>query len=305
MIHKMIVLKKPRPLRYILFGLFLSGCFLLSLVAQQDRYLSAVLSRMFLSAAMAVGLDICTGIAGQLSLGQASFMAAGAYVCAFTTVHLTSPAAPLIGLLAGIAAAGLMAVLTGIPVLRLKGDYLAVATLGLGEITRIFLENFTPFGGAAGMFHIPLFSNAPSCFLTMAVALAFAFCFVRSKAGLYCKAISCDEKAAGAAGVSTFGLKLIAFVAAACVCAMAGGMYSGLAGFIGPRDFAFTRSTDILAAVVLGGPGSIIGPAIAAMALELTSALLQPVAELRMILYAVLLIVAAILRYRKKGAVRA
>ncbi len=279
---------------------------LLTLLLHRDAYAAAILSRMFVAALMAAGLDLCVGLAGQLSLGQAAFMAAGAYGCGAVTLMLggagsLKTAGFALGLLAGVAAAALVAAAVGGVVLRLKGDYLAVATLGLGEIARVFFENFTPLGGAAGLYKIPRFTTPELSYAAAFLCGAFGLWFARSKSGVLCRAMGQDETAAASVGINPMRMKLLAFALGAAATGLAGGLYAGLLGFISPRDFTFARSVDILAAVVIGGAGTVVGPMLAAMLIEALSAMLQGVANIRMILYALILIVVTIIKYTKKG----
>ncbi len=277
------------------------GALALLLLFDRDGYSSAVLSRMLMAAVMAGGLDLCVGMAGQLSLGQAVFMATGAYSCAAVTRTFSGGFGELAGLVAGAVCAAAVALPLGAVVLRLRGDYLAVATMGLGEITRVVLENSKALGGAAGLYDIPRFTTPLTAYLVAFGCATGCLWFAGSRRGMLCRAMGQDETAAEAVGVNTFGVKLLAFTLAAGLTGLAGGLYAGLLGFISPKDFTFARSVDILAAVVIGGTGTIIGPMLAAMALEALAALLQGAANLRMIVYALILIGYTIIRYRGKG----
>ncbi len=273
----------------------------LLLLLNRDGYASAVLSRMLIAAVMAGGLDLCVGMAGQLSLGQAVFMAAGAYVCAAVTRAFSGGFGEIAGLAAGAVCAAAVALPLGAVVLRLRGDYLAVATMGLGEIARVVLENTKALGGAAGLYDIPRFTTPLAAYLAAFGCATGCLWFAKSRRGMLCRAMGQDETAAQAVGVNTFGVKLLAFTLAAGLTGLAGGLYAGLLGFISPKDFTFARSVDILAAVVIGGTGTVLGPMLAAMALEALAALLQGAANLRMIVYAIILIGYTIIRYKGKG----
>ncbi|MFA9379611.1 MAG: branched-chain amino acid ABC transporter permease [Acetanaerobacterium sp.] len=271
------------------------------LLLDRDGYSSAVFSRMLLAAVMAGGLDLCVGMAGQLSLGQAVFMAAGAYCCAGVTRAASGGFGAAAGLLLGGVCAAAIALPLGAVVLRLKGDYLAVATMGLGEIVRVLLENSTALGGVSGLYDIPRFTTPLTAYLIAFLCATGGLWFAGSRRGFLCRAMGQDETAAAAVGVNTMGMKLLAFTLAAGMTGLAGGLYAGLLGFISPKDFTFARSVDILAAVVIGGTGTIIGPMLAAMAIEALAAMLQGVANLRMILYALILIIYTIIKYTGKG----
>ena len=263
-----------------------------------EQFVVAILIRVLIAVILAVGLNLTAGVAGQLSLGHAAFMAVGAYSCAEFSICYPSPAAPVIGIIVGAVCAGCLALLIGMPVLRLNGDYLAVATLGLGEITRIALENMSVVGGAAGLYAIPKYTSLWGAALVAVLALFLCKAFMNSKMGLFCRAVREDELSAGSMGVNTFAVKLTAFVMSAAVAGVAGGLYGGMMGFISPRDFGFPRSVDMIAAVVLGGAGSFWGVILAAVGLETTSLLLQPISELRMVIFGFLLIATVIIRQK-------
>ncbi len=290
---------RQRMTRVPILAVCIAGLCLL-LLFDRDAYASAVLSRMLLAAIMACGLDLCVGVAGQLSLGHAVFMASGAYSCAAVTRAWQGSLGIAAGAALGGVCAAAVALLLGAVVLRLRGDYLAVATMGLGEITRVLLENCAPLGGAGGMFDIPRFTSPVGAYFAAVGCAGCALWFVRSRRGFLCRAVGQDETAAASVGVNPMAGKLMAFTLGAAMTGLAGGMYAGLLGFISPRDFTFARSVDILAAVVIGGAGSIIGPMLAAMAIEALAAMLQSVANLRMIAYALILIVYTIIKYTKK-----
>lgn len=281
------------------FVILLGASLAAAVVSQASPYASAIFCRMAVAAAMAAGLDVCAGLAGQLSLGQAAFMSAGAYAMAVCTAKLNSHGI-LWGFAGAVAAGAVLAVISGFGVLKLKGDYLSVCTLALGEITRVVAENTSALGGAGGFYNIPRFTNPINSFVVLALCLSAAVWFSKTGAGFKCRAMGQSEEGAKSIGISPFAMKLTAFTLAGVITAVAGGAYAGITGFISPKDFTFSRSVDILAAVVLGGKGTIIGPAAAAMAIELAAAVLQPVANLRMIIYALLLITVTLYKHRTK-----
>lgn len=252
---------------------------------------------------MAMGLDICTGVSGQVSLGQAGFMAIGGYSAAKIMQVYTSGFHLTLAFVIAIVITALLSFVIGFFILRLKGDYLSIATMALGEIICLFFETSEFFGKARGLFNITKYNNLYLSFGLFAITLCLGLYFINSKLGFLCHATGQDEIAAKSIGINTVNLKIAAFVLSAVICAVAGVLYSGTLGFIAPGDFDFGRSTDCLAAVILGGPRTIIGPCVAAAIIELTTIFLQPIAEYRMIIYGVLLIYFAGVRYkeRKKG----
>ena len=279
--------------------------FILVCALSVDPFYSSAAMRVITASIMAVGLDICTGLAGQLSMGQAAFMGIGAYAASVITSKVPCNwFFYFCGLLAAVLACAFFALIVGTPVLSLSGDYLALATLGFGEIVRIVLENLKYTGGAAGLYHIPLYSTPALCYSFFVAAILLARHLKYSKLGLFCTAVSDDEKAASACGVPAKKIKVTAFTLSAILCGGAGFLYAGYMGFIGPGDFAFAKSIDVLAAVILGGPGTILGPALAAAALEMLTISLQQLSKFRMLIFAVVLIIVTIIRYKKGGKKR-
>lgn len=296
-----VTLGNKRKIRLGNTAVVLGAAFVLTAAFSFHPYVSAVLSRMYLAAMMAAGLDLCAGVAGQLSLGQGAFMALGAYPAAMVMLRCPTPAGIAAGILTGAAAGCLTAFLLGRPILRLTGDYLSMATVGIGEMTRIFFENNAFFGGSGGILGIPRFTNPMLCYVFLVCSTLFCLFMVKTDLGLFCKALSCDQKAADSCGVPVLRVKTAAFCISGTICAAAGALYAGLTGYVSPEDFTFLRSVDIVAAVVLGGPGTIIGPVAAALFLEAAGILLQSFGSYRMILYGLLLVTAGVLRYRKSG----
>lgn len=280
--------------------LFLLLLLLLLIPLQKNQYFHLIIMRVFISCIMAMGLDICTGVSGQVSLGQAGFMAIGAYIAAKVMQTYSSVGYLTLSFLLAIGITGALAYAIGFFILRLKGDYLGIATMALGEIICLFFETSDFFGRSRGLFNISKYNSLAVSFFVFVVVLLLGFWFIESKVGFLCHATGQDEIAAKSIGVQTVNLKIAAFVMSAVVCAVAGVLYSGTLGFIAPGDFDFGKSTDCLAAVVLGGPRTIIGPCIAAAVIELTTILLQPIAAYRMVIYGVLLVYFAVVRYKPK-----
>lgn len=207
---------------------------------------------------------------GLLSLANAGFMAIGAYVSAVLTVYAGVPF-PL-SLLAGALSAALVGWLLGLPVLRLRDVYLAIATLGFGEIVRIVAVSFDKFtgltllGGAQGLAGIPKLTTPWALLATLALAVFFLVQFHRSRAGRALAAIRRDENVAASMGIDVFRHKMLAFVLGAFIAGLAGGFSAHLTRFVGPTDFGFNQAVNILAYVVLGGvthwSGALVGAAI-------------------------------------------
>ena len=246
---------------------------------------------------MAVSLNLINGYTGQFSLGHAGFMAVGAYVGIVLTTNFHLPFA--VALLAGGVAAGFLGFLIGIPTLRLRGDYLAIATLGLGEIIRVVIMNIDYVGGAAGFKGIPHHTNFAWVFFLMLFALFFIKNFVNSNHGRACLAIRENEIAAESMGVNTTKFKVMAFTIGAAFAGVAGGLFAHCFYLVSPNSFTFMQSFNYLIMVVLGGLGSITGAIAGAFVVTFISAILADWPEYRMIIYALALIL--LMFYRPQG----
>ncbi|MBP8598714.1 MAG: branched-chain amino acid ABC transporter permease [Selenomonas sp.] len=246
---------------------------------------------------MAVSLNLINGYTGQFSLGHAGFMAIGAYVSVICTTNLHLPFA--VALLAGAVGAGVLGFLIGLPTLRLRGDYLAIATLGLGEIIRIVIMNIDYVGGAAGFKGIPHNTTFAWVFLIMLASLFFIKNFVNSTHGRACLAIRENEIAAESMGVNTTKYKVVAFTIGAAFAGIAGGLFAHCFYIINPSSFTFMQSFNYLIMVVMGGLGSITGSIAGAFVVTFISAALANWPEFRMIIYALALIL--LMFYRPQG----
>ncbi|MBR6889333.1 MAG: branched-chain amino acid ABC transporter permease, partial [Selenomonadaceae bacterium] len=226
---------------------------------------------------MSASLNLINGYTGQFSLGHAGFMAVGAYVGVVATVKFGLPL--IVALILGAIAAGCLGFLIGLPTLRLRGDYLAIATLGLGEIIRIVIMNIDYVGGAAGFKGIPHLTNFTWVFFVMLVTLFFIKNFVNSSHGRACIAIRENEIAAEAMGVNTTKYKVMAFTLGAAFAGVAGGMFAHQFYLISPTSFTFLSSFNYLIMVVMGGMGSITGSIAGAFVVTFISAALASFPE--------------------------
>ena len=262
---------------------------------------------------LAVSLNLINGFTGQFSIGHAGFMALGAYGSAMFSLHVGSgwvtrlqaaglplpiAAAPalLMALLLGGLLAALAGYLVGLPSLRLRGDYLAIVTLGFGEIIRVLILNIDVIGGARGLPGIPNWANVFWVGVGVAAVLALSRNLAHSTHGRALFAIRDDEVAAEALGVDTTSYKVLAFVLGAFFAGVAGGLFAHFLSYLNPNSFTFIKSIEVIAMVVLGGMGSISGSVLAAVLLTLLPEVLRPVKEYRMVLYSVMLIVLMITR---------
>ena len=246
---------------------------------------------------LAVSLNLINGYTGQFSIGHAGFMAVGAYTSAVITVKLGLPYE--LGLVVATISAGVLGFLIGLPTLRLNGDYLAIATLGLGEIIRICILNIDYVGGASGLMGIPRLTTFAYVFWIMIAVIFFIKNFKNSAPGRCCLAIRENEIAADTMGINTTKYKVLAFTSGASFAGTAGALFSHYFFLAHPASFTFMRSFDILTMVVLGGLGSMTGSITSAILLTFISAFLSDFPEWRMIIYSVTMII--LMLYRPQG----
>lgn len=246
---------------------------------------------------LAVSLNLINGFTGQFSIGHAGFMAVGAYVSAVLSVKFGFSF--VIAILGASAAAAVLGFVIGLPTLRLNGDYLAIATLGLGEIIRITILNIPYVGGASGFMGIPRNTTFTWVFFLTIFTVFFIKNLINSSHGRACISIRENEIAAEAMGIDTTKYKVLAFTIGAAFAGMAGALFSHYFYIAHPASFTFMKSFDILTMVVLGGLGSITGSITAAVLLTFISAALAGFPEWRMVIYSLLLIILMI--YRPQG----
>ncbi len=270
---------------------------------QMNSYYRDVAIDIGIAIILAVSLNLINGHTGQFSLGHAGFMSVGAYVAAMTTLALqrsfgvdSLPWLFLPALIVGGLVAALTGWLVGMPSLRLRGDYLAIVTLGFGEIIRVVFQNVEAAGGASGLSGIPKLSGLAWTFGLAAVTVYVVGCLVKSTYGRGFIAVHDDEVAASSMGLNPTRYKVTAFVIGAFFAGIAGGLYSHHKTFISPQGFDFMKSFEVVVMVILGGMGRTAGVIVAAVVLTLLSEQLRSAAELRMILYALLIIVLMITR---------
>lgn len=257
-----------------------------------NPYYSGILTMVCINVILAVSLNLATGFLGQLVLGHAGFMSVGAYAASLFTMYSGLPqiiSFPIALLVGGLVAV-VFGVIIGVPALRLKGDYLAILTLGFGEIIRVLILAVPFTGGAAGLSGIPLLTTFTYVFILAILTVGIIFAFIHSRHGRAVIAIREDEIAAEAAGINTTYYKLLAFVMAAFFAGVAGGLYAHHIGVLDPGKFNFNYSVEILIMVVLGGMGSITGSVIAAVVLTLLPEALRGFSEYRMLIYSIILI---------------
>lgn len=281
-----------------LFSLILTFVVIQILISTNiiNDYLQATLATICINIILAVSLNLITGFTGQFSLGHAGFMSIGAYTCALITMRIPTIYGFILGVFSGAILAAIIGVLVGLPTLRLRGDYLAMATLGMSEIIRIVFENLEITNGPAGLNGIPRFVNWTWLFILTAGTVLAITNFLKSSHGRACISIREDEIAAEAMGINTTKYKVMAFTIGAFCAGIAGAVYASYFYFIKPNLFGFAKSIDILVIIVFGGLGSISGSILSAILLALISTYLQSFPEIRMILYSLLLIIIMVFR---------
>ncbi len=247
---------------------------------------------------LAVSLNVVNGFTGQFSIGHAGFMAIGAYTAAkivMSTRDLAVSATHeqaifVVALVCGMITAAIAGFVVGMPSLRLRGDYLAIVTLGFNEIIRVIIENTEFLGMATGISGLPKLTSLGWVGLGVAVTIVVSYRLLRSTHGRALLAIREDEVAAEAMGVDTTGYKVRAFVIAAALAGLAGGLLVFRIQLCTPKSFTFIKSIEVVAMVVLGGLGSISGSALAALVLTVLLEFLRQFSEYRMVVYSLLLI---------------
>jgi branched-chain amino acid transport system permease protein len=286
------------------------------LEAHVIEYAMRIILLCGINAIAAVGLNLINGTTGQFSIGHAGFMAIGAYTTSYLVIHLEDllyadqiGALPffsaafvfLVALSFGALAAALVGVLVGVPSLRLRGDYLAIVTLGFGEIIRLLFNNTAALGGATGYSGeraagLPIYTNFFWVAGLSVVIIGLLANLTHSSYGRALTAIREDEIAAEAVGIPTTRFKVLAFVISAAATGVAGGLYAHLQSTIQPDDFKFDRSIDMLVMIIVGGLGSVTGAVLGAFFVGITLELTRDLAQYRLVVYALLLILLMLFR---------
>ncbi|MBE6349706.1 MAG: branched-chain amino acid ABC transporter permease [Spirochaetaceae bacterium] len=259
-----------------------------------DAYTAQIISLGGINAIMAISVNVVCGITGQLSLGQAGFMAIGSYVTIILTQTCGFPM-PVSIVIAALVTM-IFGILIGFPTLKLQGDYLAIVTLGFGEIIRVVLVNLKSItGGANGLrFTTLLVARSDLAYFIVIGMLVLVIVllqnFVRSTYGRAILAVREDEIAANSNGIDVFKYKMIGFAIASCIAGIGGALYAPFIGFVKPEMASFNRSIDYLIFVVLGGMGSVSGAVIAAFVLTYLQEFLRFLQDYRLLIYPLILI---------------
>lgn len=263
-----------------------------------DYYLQ-ILLMVGIFITLTLGLNLINGFCGQFSLGHAGFWGVGAYASAVYSVYfhlpISTPLNMIIAIVVGFLAAALCGLIIGIPCLRLRGDYLAIATLGFGEIIRIGIMNTEAVGGPRGFTDIPRWANIYWVYAIALLVIVFMLNLKSSTHGRAIISIREDEIAAENMGVNLFHYKLFSFTVGAGIAGIAGALFAHTQQYLNPNNFNFMWSVIILVMVILGGLGSVTGSVIGAVILTLIPEIMRgmggQVSEWRMTIYALLLIV--------------
>ncbi|MGA7880700.1 MAG: branched-chain amino acid ABC transporter permease [Terrimicrobiaceae bacterium] len=294
-------------------------CGVLSLfVTKISPYYYDIIIGVGINIILAASLNLVNGYTGQFSLGHAGFMAVGAYFSSWLTLSfgyllglgaLGTTTAYVVALIAGGLLAAFTGLAVGIPSLRLRGDYLAIVTLGFNEIIKGVIQNAEPLGAQRGLGGMAQHTNFFWTYAFAAVTVYVVLSLVHSTYGSGFLAVRDDEIAAEAMGINTTKYKVLAFVIGAFFAGVAGGLYAHFKQFVHPEGFNFLRSFDIVVMVILGGMGSTAGVCFAAVLLTILPEWLRavagspwlpewlrPIAENRMILYSLLLIILMLTR---------
>ena len=263
---------------------------------------------------LAVSLNLINGFTGQFSIGHAGFYAVGAYTSAALVRYAGPPVRVLVsslpavaqdavlllmGLLGAALVAGLAGLAVGIPSLRLRGDYLAIVTLGFGEIIRVLILNIDAIGGARGFSGIPQLSNFFWVYLFVLITIATVHNLVDSSYGRAFVSIRDDEIAAEAMGVDTTRFKVLSFVISSMFAGIAGGLFGHFTMYLHPNSFTFVASFYVIIMIVIGGLGSIEGAVLGAVVFTVVLEMFRGFGAFRLINFSVLLVL--IMIYRPEG----
>lgn len=305
--ERLISLLDDKKRRYSAYAVLIAVTLLVPFVG--DTYVMEILANSFFYIVLCLGLNIVVGFAGLLDLGYAAFFAVGAYTTGILTSHygwnfwLTIPAAMVFSTIAGVIIGG--------PTLRLRSDYLAIVTLGFGEITRIAARNLKDIsGGPSGLIGIsrPSFFGLEliqiqhyyyAFFVLVLLAVFVSYRLQHSRLGRAWQYVREDEDAAEAMGIDRVAIKLYAYIIGAVFAGVAGCFFAAKMTAISPDSFQFMQSATILMAVVLGGMGKIPGMVVGALALILFPEVFREIGSMRMLVFGIVLI--AMMIFRPQG----
>lgn len=274
---------------YILISLLISSKVL------NDFYIR-ILMMVGINIILATALNLVIGFTGQLVLGFAGFMSVGAYMSSVLTMKFQFPFLP--ALILGGCMAAIFGLLVGIPTLRLRGDYLAITTLGFGEIIRVLIVNIDYLGGPRGLPAIPKYTTYTWIYIICILSVLIIYYIIHSTHGRAMISVREDEIASESMGINTTVSKISAFTIAAFFAGIAGGLYAHFLMFIDPKSFDWLKSFEIVTFVVAGGMGSLTGSILSAGSLTLLPEILRlfGFSKYRMLMYAILLLILMLFR---------
>jgi branched-chain amino acid transport system permease protein len=299
---------------WALLGIAALYVFRLGLESIATEYVQRIVLLAGINIILAVGLNLINGTTGQFSIGHAGFMAVGAYGAAFVGVKIAPVVQSVLGhgalanavifnlaLLIGAVLAGATGLIVGMPSLRLRGDYLAVVTLGFGEIIRILFNNAKFLGAATGYFGddpagLPPYTNFFWVYGYAALVVMLIYNLTFSQTGRSLTAIREDEIAAEAMATPTTRLKVTAFAISAATAGIAGGLFAHMQAGVRPEDFRFEKSIDMVVMIIVGGLGSISGAILGGIFVAVSLELMRDLQQYRLVLYALLLILIMLVR---------
>lgn len=291
----------PGPLALRPWWLLVAAALLVVPQVLGNAYYVHVLVFSGIAIILALGLNLLLGFAGQISLAQAAFWGIGAYTSAIVTTKFG--VSPWLALPIDLLVTMFFGVLVALPAVKVKGHYLAIITISINEIVRMVFVNWRGVtGGAIGLLGIPRLTLGATVLrdetqfyyvvlIALALCTAFASWLIRSPVGSTFRAIREDEIAAEAAGIRLSAYKLLAFVICAAYAGVAGWLYAHYMAYLSPEVFSLNESTMLLAMAVLGGLGSLWGPAIGALLLTISRELLRSLQSFQLIAYGIMIVV--------------
>ena len=260
-----------------------------------SQYYVGILILICINLLAVLGLSLMTGFTGLFNFGQAGFLAVGAYTSTILTTRYSVPF--LLALAAGMFVSVVTSFIIGLPTLRLKGDYFAIATLGFAEVVRLLVENLEKLtGGSRGIPRIPTVTTLPLSLGASVIALWLVSNYVRSRHGRNCVAVREDELAAESIGIDSFRYKQIVFAINAALAGLSGGLLAHYVGFIQPSMFSTIKSTELIVMVIFGGMHSLTGAVFAAVVLTSLPELLRTAQAWRLVAYGALVVLIMVAR---------
>lgn len=291
---------KIKPLIWVVLSVLVYSAFMFLISSRMIRVSSQIAwVTIGINIILALSLNLILGICGQFSLGHAGFMSIGAYSVGVTLKYVPGFGGFILGIVIGLVLSTFVSLLVAIPTLRLKGDYLAIATLGISEIIRIAITNLDITNGAIGLTGIEKHVGFSTVYWVIIATLVILVFLTLSRFGRVWKGIREDEIAASAMGVPVTRYKVLAFIIGALFASLAGSLFASYFTSIQPDLFSYSKSVDILVIVVLGGMGSYTGSVVAAIVIGIINIVFVKFAQERVIIYSILLV--AMMIFRPKG----